>query len=265
MSLSNSDIRVDSKEEMYSFYINDIKLQYFYFENDLDVHSKSNEIINGCLLSGKTNISYEGHIHPFDQFDFFFLPPGQSLTIQPNPKLSIKNKLCLYCPIQEQINLPFEIQHYSEDKFIDRGEHSSNTTMATYRTVWTAFRNGYFMSGFTNIPLASLKSGVITSVNLEKTKEGTVEIYSHIHPKYSEVYIMCIDDENYSISQYLINTEGKSVCKDLSDGEGLFFPGSLGHSNFCRPYYKEIKFCMYMWIIATRGETETVDPITLRV
>ena len=137
--------------------------------------------------------------------------------------------------------------------------------MATYRTVWTAFKNGYFMSGFTNIPLESLRSGVITSVNLEETNEGNIEIYPHIHPEYPEVYIMCIDDVNYAVSQYLINTEGKSICKDLSDGEGLFFPGNLGHSNICRPFYKGPKFCMYMWMIATRGKIETVSPITLKV
>ena len=54
------------------------------------------------------------------------------------------------------------------------------------------------MSGFTNIPNESLKQGVITSVNLERNQDGNMEIYSHIHPDYPEVYIMCIDDNNYA-------------------------------------------------------------------
>ena len=278
MSNSNSENKVYSKDEMYSFYLkdpleglierelNDTKIQYFYFDKDLDVNSRPNEIINACLLSGSAKIIYNGERYEINQFDIFFLPPNNSLTIQVDSNLKKKNKICIYhCPIQVEINFPFEIQHYNPEKFIPRGELGSDTKMATYRTVWTAFKNGFFMSGFTKIPLESLKSGVITSVNLEKTEEGNVEIYSHIHPEYPEVYIMCIDDKNYAISQYLINTEGKSICKDLSDGEGLFFSGNLGHSNFCRPFYKNIQYCMYLWIIPTFGKTEGVDPITLKV
>jgi hypothetical protein len=101
--------------------------------------------------------------------------------------------------------------------------------------------------------------------HLIKNENDDIEIYPHIHPEYPEVYIMCIDDENYAISQYLINTKGQSVCRDLSDGEGLYFPGFLGHCNFTRPFYKNIKYCMYMWIIPTFGKVETVEPITIKV
>ena len=76
---------------------------------------------------------------------------------------------------------------------------------------------------------------------------------------------MCIDDDNYAITQYLINKEGKSICKDLKDGDGLFFPGDLGHSNFARPFYKDLKYCMYYWCIPTFGKVDLVDPITMMV
>jgi hypothetical protein len=278
MSNLNSKNKVYSKEEMYSFFLDnpkegmierelcDTQIKYLYFNEDLDLVARSNEVINGCLLSGKASIIHRGERHEFNQFDFFILPPLRTLTIAVDDDKEITNRVCFYyCPIEEDRNISFEVQHYSPDKFIPRGEPSSNTKMATYRTVWTAFKNNFFMSGFTNIPIESLRSGVITSVNLEKSENGNIEIYSHIHPEYPEVYIMCIDNENYAISQYLINTEGKSVCKDLSDGEGIFFPGNLGHSNICRPFYRNLKYCMYMWIIPTFGKTEGVNPITLKV
>jgi len=267
-----SDNNEFSKEAMASFYfddpkdgmiernLNDTKIQYLYFDEDLDLATKANEIINGCLLSGHAEIIHKGETYELNQFDFFFLPPGRTLTISVDSDLNVKNKICLYyCPIEEDINLPFDIQHYDKELFDPRGEPSSNVKMATYRTVWTAIRNGYFMSGFTNIPIKSLKQGVITSVNLEGD-----EIYPHIHPDNPEVYIMCIDDEHYAISQYLINSEGQTVVKDLSDGEGALFPGSLGHSNFARPFYKDLEYCMYLWIIPTFGKSSGVNPTTLK-
>ncbi len=263
---------------MYSFYFDDpktesiqrefdnVKIEYFYFDNDLKIKTKQNEVLNGCLLSGGASLLYDDTKYNLNQFDLFFLPPERELLIKINPQPSGYYKLCLfYSSIRVEVGAEFEIQHFNLEKFVPRGELSSNEVMAIYRTVWTAIKNGYFMSGFTNIPNGSLKQGVITSVNLEENKEGNIEIYPHIHPDYPEVYIMCIDDDNYAITQYLINNEGCSVCKDLSNGDGLFFPGFLGHSNFARPTYKNLKYCMYMWIIPTFGKIESVNPITLKV
>ncbi|MFX0142330.1 MAG: hypothetical protein ACFFDN_52305 [Candidatus Hodarchaeota archaeon] len=138
--------------------------------------------------------------------------------------------------------------------------------MSTYRSVWTAFDNSFFMSGITNIPNSSLKTGVVTSVNLEKNIEkGDAQIYTHIHPDYPKLYIFLIDDYNYAITQYLIDSKGQSVCKDLSNGDGLIFPGHLGHINFARPYYKNLKYCSYIWFIPTFGKKKQIEPITLRV
>ena len=273
-----SDIKVYSKSEMHSFYLDDpiegmieselnnTRMRYFYFDKDLNLKTKRNEVLNGCILSGNATIEYDGTTDDFNQFDFFFLPPEKELKIKINQESNKKYKICLYSYIiEEEINADFEIQHYSLDKYVPRGEHGSKSKMATHRTVWTAIKNGYFMSGFTNIPNVSLKQGVITSVNLDENKEGNKEIYSHIHPEYPEVYIMCIDDDNYAISQYLINIQGQTVCRDLTDGEGLFFPGSLGHSNFSRPFYKDLKFCQYLWIIPTFNKADTIKPITLKV
>ncbi|MHA1438004.1 MAG: hypothetical protein ACTSPD_10540 [Promethearchaeota archaeon] len=267
------------KSEMYSFYLNDpkeypiereinnTKMRYFYFDKDFNLITEKNELLNGCLLLGDCYIIHNDIVYDLNQFDFFFLPPKQEITIKiKNQSNNKKCKICLYnYKLNEKINADFEVQHFSFDKFLPRGEYGSKEKMATYRTVWTAIKNGYFMSGFTNVPNESLKQGVITSVNLERINNGTVRIYPHIHPNYPEVYIMCIDDPNYSISQYLINIKGKSVIKDLSDGEGLFFPGNLAHSNFSRPFYKDLKYCMYMWIIPTFGKIEIVSPITLQV
>jgi len=261
-----------SKASMYSFYLdnpingmierelNDTKIQYLYFDEGLDLLTKPNEILNGCLLSGHAKIIHKGEEYEFNQFDFFFLPPNNTLTISVDSESKIKNKICLYySPIKEEIDLPFDVQQYSKDKFIPRGESGSSKKMSTRRTVWTAIKNGYFLSGFTNIPNESIKQGVITSVNLEQD-----EVYPHIHPDNPEVYIMCIDDDNYAISQYLINIKGETVVKDCVNGEGAFFPGSLGHSNFARPFYKELEYCMYLWIIPTFGKSTGVDPITLK-
>ena len=111
---------VSSKKEMYSFFledpkeimiektINGTKIQYLYFNTDLDVLSRPNEIINGCLLSGKANIIHKGEMYEFSQFDFFFLPPGSSLTIHIENSSDKENKIFLYyCPIEDDNNLPF--------------------------------------------------------------------------------------------------------------------------------------------------------------
>ena len=277
---SNSKLNVSlvNKEKMCLFYFDDpktgniqrefenVKIEYFYFDNDLKIKTKQNEVLNGCLLFGEASLLYDDTKYNLNQFDLFFLPPERELLIKVNPQPSGYYKLCLfYSSIGVEVGAEFEIQHFNLEKFVPRGELSSNEAMATYRTVWTAIKNGYFMSGFTNIPNGSLKQGVITSVNLEENKEGNIEIYPHIHPDYPEVYIMCIDDDNYAITQYLINIEGSSVSKDLSNGDGLFFPGFLGHSNFARPTYKNLKYCMYMWIIPMFVKTNSVNPITLKV
>ncbi len=276
--LNASENRIFTKSEMESLYfrdpkariiervLNKTKIQYFYLDNDLKIITKNNEVLNGCLLSGDAKLIYNKETYNFSQFDFFFLPPGHDLVINIDLPSKKSYKICLfYYLIEENVEADFEIAHFELNKFVPRGDHSSKTKMATYRTVWTAIKNGYFMSGFTNVPNKSLKQGVITSVNLELNKNGKFEIYPHIHPEYPEVYIMCIDDEKYGISQYLINTEGKTVCRDLADGDGLFFPGNLGHSNFSRPFYKDLKYCMYLWIIPTFGAVSIVNPKTLRV
>jgi hypothetical protein len=246
--------------------INSSKVKYFYFNKDFEITTKQNEVLCGCLLSGNAKIVYNQKSCDFNQFDFIFLPPDVNTNIKIPLKSKRKMKICYFSyDIKTDGKPKFEIQKYNTNKFLPRGEGSSDKIMATFRTVWTAIKNGYFMSGFTNIPNESLKQGVITSVNLEDRINGRKEIYSHIHPEYPEVYIMCIDDNFYAITQYLINSKGESVCKDLQDGEGLFFPGLLGHSNFTRPIYKKLNYCMYMWIIPTYGRTEKVSPITLKV
>jgi hypothetical protein len=267
-----------SKSEMMDFYfenpikntivrtIDSSEMKYFYFNKDLKIKTKIDEVLNGCLLSGNTKIIYNQKFYELNQFDFFFLPSDVSIIIKVQPKNRENLKICIYSYyIKTTPNTAFEIQRFDMDKLLARGEQGSEEKMATFRTVWTAIKNGYFMSGFTNIPNESLRQGTITSVNLEENKDGKREIYSHIHPEYPEVYIMCIDDPNYAITQYLINTQGQSICRDLQNGDGLFFPGELGHCNFAKPLYKELKYCMYMWIIPTYGKTDTVNPITLKI
>ncbi len=274
----NSQNQILTKSQLYSLYLEDpksgiiereimdTKMQYFYFDNDLEVKTERNELLNGCLLSGDAILIYNDTPYNLHQFDIFFLSPGQEIKIKTDSKSNKQYKICLYFyTIDKPIKASFEVQHFDLKKFIPRGENSSKNKMSTYRAVWTAIKNRYFMSGYTNIPNEALKQGVITSVNLEANNKGNIEIYPHIHPEYPEVYIICIDDENYSISQYLINTEGQSVCKDLSDGEGLFFPGNIAHSNFARPFYKDLRFCMYYWCIPTFGVVDAVSPITIKV
>jgi hypothetical protein len=263
------------KERLNSYYFNnpsdnivekhldDVKLKYLIFENELSFQSKPRELVNGCLLEGKGTLNYEQKSFEINKFDIFFLPSNKSIKI--NLQESNSSKICLMSyEVENIVNTNFELENFNLDKFLPRGEHSSSNLMSTYRTVWTAIKNGYFMSGFTNIPTSSLKEGAITSVNLEKNKDGNEEIYAHIHPGNPEVYIACIDDKKYALTQYLISQEGISVSHDLNDGEGAFFPGECGHSNFARPTYKNLKYCMYLWMIPTFGRSSTVNPITLR-
>ncbi|TFG23283.1 MAG: hypothetical protein EU532_13615 [Promethearchaeota archaeon] len=265
----------NEKEKLYSFYFSNpsegiierkllnVKLRYFYFDNQLIVQTGPREIINGCLLLGNCKAEFEEYTYQLGKFDIFFLPPMKSMKIK--VKESNMSKICLmHSFIETEIKAKFELKKFDLDNFLPRGLHSSSNLMSTFRTVWTAIKNGYFMSGFTNVPQRSLKEGTITSVNLEKNPDGRDEIYAHIHPDYPEVYIACVDDEKYAMTQYLINQEGDSVSRDLTDGEGVFFPGEYGHSNFTRPTYKNLKYCMYLWMIPTFGKSTTVDPITLK-
>jgi len=267
-----------SKSKINSFYLDDPKsapierelnntiMKYFYFTDNLKLKTGSKEVLHGCLLLGNVVLNYNDSNASLNRFDIFFLPPNSEITLKFNSKSVKKSKICINSYlIDKDIDLDIEIQHFDLLKFIPRGEHGSKEKMATYRTVWTAIKNRYFMSGYTNIPSESLKQGVTTSVNLVENKKGYMEIYPHIHPNYPEVYIMCIDDNNYAITQYLINEEGQSAVKDLRDGEGLFFPGNLGHSNFARPFYKDLKYCMYYWCIPTFGNIDLVAPMTMKV
>ncbi|MFO8019658.1 MAG: hypothetical protein R6U96_13610 [Promethearchaeia archaeon] len=279
MSKANSEkIEPLSRDRMNSYYLNDpteekiqrtlngINMEYFYVEDDLQISAKEKEGVCGCLLSGEATIVYKMMEYELERFDFFFLPPDTELELTRRLGPNQIHKICLvHSSIDKLGSSDFQVAHYGAEKFIDRGEHGNEEKMATFRTVWTAIKNEYYMAGFTNIPPKSLQQGVITSVNLEENESGRTEVYPHIHPGFPEVYIMCIDDPNYSVSQYMINVDGESVCRDLSDGEGLFFPGSLGHSNFARPFYKDTKYCMYMWIIPSFGKQTGIEPITLRV
>lgn len=259
----------DPKEEEYIKEIKNVKVKYHYFAEPINISTDKNQVCNFCLLKGTSEISRKQEKFTLNQFDLVFLPPNEVITLNPLVSETFSNKLCVVTsPIQgeigKEIGATFEIQRFSLNKFVPRGELGDSQKMATYREVWTAFKNGYYMSGFTNIPQASLVQGVVTSVNLEK--EGDlIKVLSHIHPDYPEIYIYCIDDstETVAVTQFLINEKGQSISRDLTDGEGIFFDGSLGHINFTKPTYKKIKYCLYMWIIPTYGRVQDVIPITL--
>ncbi|MFX1569767.1 MAG: hypothetical protein ACFFCV_15525 [Promethearchaeota archaeon] len=266
-----------TKSDMVSYFFEDpkqkaidrkmyrVKVLYYYFNSKIKIKTEKNQILNGSLLLGDGSLiinEVESHLN---QFDIFFIPPGKEFSIigKSNSECKI---ILIFNTIEKTVDKIFEIQRYDLEKFVPRGEPCSNEKMATFRTVWTAFNDEYFMSGITNIPNESLKTGVVTSVNLETNKKmKNVEIYSHVHPDFPEVYIFLIDDDNYAITQYLINSKGQSVCKDLSNGDGLFFPGHLGHINFAKPFYKNLKFCSYIWFIPTFGKKGGIKPITLKV
>ncbi|MFX1302364.1 MAG: hypothetical protein ACFFBV_01700 [Promethearchaeota archaeon] len=264
-SIMSSFFFEDPKVNVVEREIERVKVKYYYFESELKLKTEKNQVLNGSLLSGNGILFYEGNEFELNQFDIFLIPPAKKFIIK--GKKNSKYKIVLISsPIKKKVDANFDIQQYNLNMFVTRGEPSSSEKMSTYRSVWTAFKNGFFMSGITNIPNESLKTGVLTSVNLEKNKEkGSIEIYSHVHPEFPELYIFLIDDENYAITQYLINSKAQSVCKDLSNGGGLFFPGHLGHINFAKPYYKDLNYCSYIWFIPTFGKNQKIEPITLRV
>ncbi|WXG46316.1 MAG: hypothetical protein WED05_06580 [Candidatus Atabeyarchaeum deiterrae] len=267
--------RLPTKDSMYAFYLADpvskaiereldrTRLRYSYLDSELRCKTQSKEVLNGCLLSGKAILEYGGSSSDLGRFDMFFIPPEKTLRIKPQES-ETRSKICFVSsPSVRKVDADFEIQRFGFDKFTHQGEIGSDRKMSTYRTNWTAIKNGFFMSGFTQIPDYSLKQGVVTSVNLEKDKEGELEISSHIHPNIPEVHIYCISDKKTAVTQYLISPEGSSICRDLTDGEGAFFPGNLGHMNFVRPTYRNVAYCLYMWVMPTYGKTDYVKPVPL--
>lgn len=259
----------DPHDQPYKATIDEVKVEYFYFDKPFEISTVKNEVCNFCLLKGTSNCARKGDMYSINQFDLVFLPEKDKITISPSLLDKSENKICVVkSPILgdlgKELAADFEIQSFSFEKFAPRGELGDTQKISTYREVWTAFKNGLFMSGFTNIPQISLEQGVITSVNLEREGNKT-KIFSHIHPGYPEIYIFCIDDptSTIAVTQYLINAQGHSVSKDLTNGEGIFFDGSLGHLNFTKPTYAKMNFCQYMWIIPTFGKTKEVNPTTL--
>ena len=260
----------DPKKEPYIKTINNASVKYYYFSKPINISNGENEVSDLCLLKGTSNLIRNMSEFVLDQFDMVFLPKNEQIEIKPTDNTKLKNKICIVnTPILREIGqklgAQFEIQRFSFDKFIPRGEFGDSQKISTYREVWTAINNRYFMAGFTNIPRSSLVQGVVTSVNLEN-EDNLTKIFSHIHPEYPEIYIYCIDDpsESVAVTQFLINTKGQSIARDLTDGEGILFDGSLGHINFTKPTYKKMKYCLYMWMIPTFGKIQNVDPITLR-
>ena len=274
MSVSNRTIRQDAMLEFYfgepikqpvGREVGNVALRYFFLNTDLRLATLPKEVLSGCLLSGNASIEYNNSRFELKQFDMFFVPPGKNLQLEPE-RPDNKEKICLvFGPSEREVEADFEIQRFNVDKFVPRGELGSEKKMSTYRTIWTAIKNGFFMSGFTNIPNESLRQGVVTSVNLDKDTKGNLEIHPHTHPGVPEVYIYCIPDKSIAVTQYIIDPKGPSVCRDLFDGEGAFFPGHFGHSNFVRPNYKNLSYCMYMWIMPTYGRTDYVEPMTLKL
>lgn len=275
-------MNIPTKIQMYNHYfedprgnvfqkeINYAKCQYFYFQSPITIQTGKNEVCNFCILKGSSQLVRTHENFTLHEFDMVFLPTNEHITVDPGSKDKFQNKICIVtAPILEthtkEHPISFEIQRFALENFLPRGELGDTQKMATYREIWTAFKNGYFMSGFTNIPKIALAQGVITSVNLEKEGEMT-KIYSHIHPGYPEIYIYCIDDPTASVAvtQFLINAKGQSVSKDLTDGEGIFFDGSMGHMNFLKPTYNNLKYCLYMWIIPTYGKIQDIIPQSLK-
>ncbi len=137
----------DPKDKVIERVLYKTKIQYFYLNNDLKIKTNNNEVLNCCLLTDNATIIYNKEFYNFNQFDFFFLPPGHDLLIKIDQQVRKSYKICLfYYPIKENVDMDadFEIAHFELNKFVPRGEHSSKTKMATYRTVWTAIKNGYF-------------------------------------------------------------------------------------------------------------------------
>ena len=264
-SVMSSYFFEDPKNEAVSREMNGLKVEYYYFDSEIKLKTEKNQILNGSLLLGDVSLIIDDVESQLRQFDIFFIPSEKEFSIKGKSRSECKIAL-VFSFVERKVDLDFEIKTYDTKSFITRGEPCSNEKMSTLRTVWTAFNNDFFMSGITNIPNESLKTGVVTSVNLEKnTEKGNIQIYSHIHPEFPELYIFLIDDDNYAITQYLINSKGQSVCKDLSNGDGLFFPGHLGHLNFAKPFYNNLNFCSYIWFIPKFGKKTQIEPITLKV
>ncbi len=249
--------------------LGDTSVEYFYFDENFIIETKNKQVANAALLKGKSQLTLKDRKYELKQFDMFFLPPNTSVQIFPKEIDFINNKICIVKTpiISTDINpdCKFDLQRFEFNNFLPRGELSDNKKMGTFRTVWTAFKNGYFMSGLTDIPSISLKQGVVTSVNIEKSTNGDLEIYPHIHYGFPEVYIFCIPDKTTAVTQYLINNSGESIVRERYNGEGLLFPGHLGHMNFAKPNYKNLKYCIYMWIIGTYGKVANIEPITLKI
>jgi hypothetical protein len=273
--------KILSKSEMSSFFfedpisgkfaksLGDTSIEYFYYDKEFTIEVKDKQVANAGLLNGKSQLILGSKKFELFQFDMFFLPPNTSVQIIPEVEDYISNKICIVkTPIVDTTinpDIKFEIEKFEFNYFKPRGEFSSDKKMSTFRTVWTAFKNGYFMSGLTNIPNLSLKQGVLTSVNLVKNQNGKTEIYSHIHKGFPEIYIFCTSDKTTAVTQYLINEKGESIAKEMYNGEGLLFPGNLGHMNFSKPNYKNLKYCIFMWIIGTYGKTSSIEPESLKV
>lgn len=92
-------------------------------------------------------------------------------------------------------------------------------------------------------------------------------VLPHTHDGYPEVYAFSISSpggEAVAVTQYLVARSGLSVAREMRDGDGLFFPGHLGHANFARPTYKPVDHVLYAWIIPTFGRVDRVEPVTMR-
>ncbi|MHA1229554.1 MAG: hypothetical protein ACTSRP_00535 [Candidatus Helarchaeota archaeon] len=277
-------MKILPKKEMYSLYFEDpkaskverilsgVKLEYYYYSETINIKLNKKEVCNICILKGSALLIENNNEFKLNQFDMVYIPSDYELSIIPRSNNLFNNKICIMRTnlIEEPKKSTYrnmEIKKFSFNEFVSRGEFGDETKICTYREVWTAIRNGVFFSGFTNIPEESRVQGAITSINLEKDTTNKVKIYPHVHPEYPEVYIFCIDDNKgkVAITQFLINSDGHSICKDMIDGDGLFFPGNVGHPNFIRPTYKKLKYCMYMWIIPTFGKTIDIIPKTLNI
>ena len=62
--------------------LNATKMQYFYFDKNVKIKTKMNEILNGCLLLGDVIMRYRNTSYDLHQFDFFFLPPNEEVSIE---------------------------------------------------------------------------------------------------------------------------------------------------------------------------------------
>ena len=80
----------NKKEKLNSYYftnpsdnvierkIENVKLKYLYFKNQLSIQAEPREVINGCLLEGKGTLKIQEKSYEINKFDIFFLPPKKS-------------------------------------------------------------------------------------------------------------------------------------------------------------------------------------------